>query len=121
MFKKTLLKKSLLLFTAGCALASSTGCSSVMTHTGANQGYYPGTRASMRMLQDKDTSWSMMPLAAIDLPFSAVLDTVLLPYDYLRRDSDKTLESPHERMLHGTPPQPKQHKSHAARASAQAK
>lgn len=73
-----------------------------MTHTGPNQGYYPGTRASLNMLEDKETRWSMIPLAAIDLPFSAVLDTVLLPYDYLRKNSDKSRESPRERMLHGT-------------------
>ncbi len=82
----------------------STGCSSVMTHTGPNQGYYPGTRASLAVLEDDETGWSMIPFAAIDLPFSALLDTVLLPYDFLRRDSDKSLESPRERMLHSTPP-----------------
>ncbi len=96
-------KLTLLVLAAVSALLGASGCSSVMTHTGPNAGYYPGTRASMNMLTDKDTSWSMMPLAAIDLPFSAVLDTVLLPYDYLRKDSDKTRESPRERMLHGSP------------------
>ncbi|WP_424141184.1 YceK/YidQ family lipoprotein [Sodalis glossinidius] len=42
----------------------------------------------------------MRPLAAIDLPFSAVMDTVLLPYDYFRRDSNTDEESPRSRMLH---------------------
>ncbi|QWA11286.1 YceK/YidQ family lipoprotein [Sodalis ligni] len=96
-----MLKQTLLFLTASCALMGSTGCSSVMTHTGPNQGYYPGTRASMAVLEDDDTNWSMIPFAAIDLPFSAVLDTMLLPYDYLRRNSDKRLDSPRERMLHG--------------------
>ena len=72
-----------------------------MTHTGPNQGYYPGTRASLKILEDNDSGWTLKPFAALDLPFSAVLDTLLLPYDYLRKDSDKTLESPRERMLHG--------------------
>ncbi|WP_213991253.1 YceK/YidQ family lipoprotein [Sodalis sp. dw_96] len=98
-----MLKTTLLFLTASCALMGGTGCSSVMTHTGPNQGYYPGTRASLAVLEDDDTSWSMIPFAAVDLPFSAVLDTMLLPYDYLRRDSDKRLESPRERMLHGDP------------------
>src|SRR5476649_2954188 len=100
-FKNTL-RMALPPLTAVSVLLGGAGCSSVMTHTGPNQGYYPGTRASMSMLTDKDTGWSMMPLAAIDLPFSAVLDTLLLPYDYFRKDSDKNLESPRERMLHGS-------------------
>ncbi|NDL64698.1 YceK/YidQ family lipoprotein [Acerihabitans arboris] len=96
-----MLKKTFFILTTGCALMASNGCSSVMSHTGPNQGYYPGTRASLKVIQDQDTSWAMVPLAALDLPFSAVLDTLLLPYDYLRKDSDKSLESPRERMLHG--------------------
>ncbi len=94
-------KKTLLFLTASMALIGISGCSSVMTHTGPYQGYYPGSRASLAVLQDHETSWSMVPFAVIDLPFSTVLDTLLLPYDYLRRNSDKTLESPRERMLHG--------------------
>ena len=72
-----------------------------MTHTGPNQGYYPGTRASFKVIEADDTGWAMLPFAVIDLPFSAVLDTVLLPYDYLHRNSDKSLDSPRERMLRG--------------------
>ncbi|MCG8708456.1 YceK/YidQ family lipoprotein [Brenneria sp. 4F2] len=95
----TMLKSALFSFiiTSGGMMATS-GCSSVMTHTGSNQGYYPGTRASMDILRDDDTSWAMMPLVAIDLPFSAVADTLLLPYDYYRADSDKT--TTRERILH---------------------
>ena len=80
----------------GCMLLATSGCSSVMSHTGPNQGYYPGTRASVDMLKDDNTSWAMMPLVALDLPFSAVMDTVLLPYDAfqpqrpkMRRESDR--------------------------------
>ena len=81
-------------------MLGTTGCSSVMTHTGPYQGYYSGTRASMQVLRDKDSNWCIRPLAAIDLPFSAVMDTVLLPYDYFRRDSNTDEESLRSRMLH---------------------
>jgi hypothetical protein len=43
----------------------------------------------------------MMPLVALDLPFSAVMDTVLLPYDYMRSGSDGTEDSPRARILRG--------------------
>ncbi|PZL92536.1 YceK/YidQ family lipoprotein [Pantoea graminicola] len=82
-----------------CCTMATTGCSSMMSHTGASQGYYPGTRASADMLTDDQTSWALKPLALIDLPFSAVLDTLLLPWDYYRSDRDKTLDSPRERIL----------------------
>ncbi|ROR08894.1 uncharacterized protein YceK [Erwinia sp. JUb26] len=79
-----------------CAsLGATSGCSSVMTHTGPSQGYYPGTRASASVLTDENSSWAMKPLAAIDLPFSAVMDTLLLPWDYYRTDDT---DSPRERV-----------------------
>lgn len=70
---------------AWCAF-SSTGCSSVMSHTGADQGYYPGTRANTEMLTDDNTRWPIKTMAALDYPFSAVMDTLLLPWDYYRAD-----------------------------------
>ncbi|WP_343553146.1 YceK/YidQ family lipoprotein [Pantoea sp.] len=78
-----------------CSAFASSGCSSVMSHTGASQGYYPGTRASAEMIGDDKTSWAIKPLAIIDLPFSAVLDTILLPWDYFRSDNN----SIHDRVL----------------------
>ncbi|AGB80414.1 Predicted periplasmic lipoprotein [Serratia rubidaea] len=87
------------LMATSCLLLATSGCSSVMSHSGPDMGYYPGTRASMNLLKDKETGWAMKPLVALDLPFSAVMDTVLLPYDYLRADSDKTADSPRERIL----------------------
>ncbi|MBJ7223336.1 MULTISPECIES: YceK/YidQ family lipoprotein [unclassified Brenneria] len=97
----TILKSALFSFIiTGSGVMAISGCSSVMTHTGADQGYYAGTRASMDMLRDDDTSWVMMPLVALDLPFSAVADTLLLPYDYYRADRDKTSTSTHDRILH---------------------
>lgn len=70
-----------------------------MSHTGPSQGYYPGTRASASILVDEQSSWALKPLALIDLPFSAVMDTLLLPWDYARSDNDKSADSPRERIL----------------------
>ncbi|ELY2797800.1 YceK/YidQ family lipoprotein [Cronobacter dublinensis] len=68
------------------------GCSSVMSHTGGGeQGYYPGTRASATMLGDDATSWGLKPLVALDLPFTAVMDTLLIPWDAFR--TDKSVKS----------------------------
>ncbi|TCV95491.1 YceK/YidQ family lipoprotein [Biostraticola tofi] len=91
-------KNSLFFLAAAFALLGGSGCSSIMTHTGNHQGYYPGTRAAMDMLRDDETPWNMIPLASIDLPFSAVLDTLLLPYDYYHQDSDATANR--DRLLH---------------------
>lgn len=63
------------------------GCSSIMTHTGGEPGYYSGTRSSYDMLLSNDTSWGMKPLVALDMPFTAVLDTVLMPWDTFRTDT----------------------------------
>ena len=54
------------------------GCSSVMSHTGGKEGTYPGTRASAAMISDDDT--------ILDMPFTAVADTLLLPWDLFRKD-----------------------------------
>ncbi|WP_428944624.1 YceK/YidQ family lipoprotein [Pantoea sp. FN060301] len=81
------------------SVASTTGCSSLMSHTGPDQGYYPGTRASYETVTNADSGWVMRPLAAVDLPFSAVMDTLLLPWDYYRSGSDKAADSPRERIL----------------------
>lgn len=74
------------------------GCSSLMTHVGPHQGYYSGTKADSRILKDSDTGWVIKPLAMIDLPFSALLDTVLLPYDYFQADNIASQPSPKERV-----------------------
>lgn len=74
------------------------GCSSTMTRVGPSQGYYGGTQNSIDMLKNDDTGWVMKPLVALDLPFTAVLDTILIPYDYARSDNDVSSESPRERV-----------------------
>ncbi|EMM4082624.1 YceK/YidQ family lipoprotein [Shigella flexneri] len=63
------------------------GCSSVMSHTGGKEGTYPGTRASATMIGDNDTNWGTKSLAILDMPFTAVMDTLLLPWDVFRKDS----------------------------------
>ncbi|KAA8727042.1 uncharacterized protein YceK [Ewingella americana] len=85
-----MMKSVLLPLVTGCAFLSVSGCSSVMSHTGGHQGYYPGTRADVSMISSEDTSWAMTPLLIVDLPFSALLDTLLLPYDYYRQDKLNT-------------------------------
>ncbi|QMV49923.1 YceK/YidQ family lipoprotein [Ewingella americana] len=85
-----MMKSVLLPLVTGCAFLSVSGCSSVMSHTGGHQGYYPGTRADVSMISSDDTSWAMTPLLIVDLPFSALLDTLLLPYDYYRQDKLNT-------------------------------
>ncbi|EFF6776251.1 YceK/YidQ family lipoprotein [Escherichia coli] len=63
------------------------GCSSVMSHTGGKEGTYPGTRASATMIGDDETNWGTKSLAILDMPFTAVMDTLLLPWDVFRKDS----------------------------------
>ncbi|MCU2459147.1 YceK/YidQ family lipoprotein [Enterobacter hormaechei subsp. hoffmannii] len=63
------------------------GCSSMMSHTGGKEGTYPGTRASAAMISDDETNWGTKSLAILDMPFTAVADTLLLPWDMFRTDS----------------------------------
>ncbi|QMK69632.1 YceK/YidQ family lipoprotein [Escherichia coli] len=63
------------------------GCSSVMSHTGGKEGTYPGTRASATMIGDDETNRGTKSLAILDMPFTAVMDTLLLPWDVFRKDS----------------------------------
>ncbi|EEX8935774.1 YceK/YidQ family lipoprotein [Escherichia coli] len=63
------------------------GCSSVMSHTGGKEGTYPGTRASATMIGDDETNWGTKSLAILDMPFTAVMDTLVLPWDVFRKDS----------------------------------
>ena len=58
-----------------------------MSHTGGKEGTYPGTRASATMIGDDETNWGTKSLAILDMPFTAVLDTILLPWDVFRKDS----------------------------------
>ncbi|BDH43970.1 hypothetical protein TUM12370_00140 [Salmonella enterica subsp. enterica serovar Choleraesuis] len=74
------------------ALLTVTGCSSMMSHTGgSDQGYYPGTRSSYHMLADDDTGWAAKSFVALDMPFTAIADTLLIPWDAVR--TDKSVKS----------------------------
>ncbi|UNK23504.1 YceK/YidQ family lipoprotein [Yersinia intermedia] len=93
------MRNTVIPFVTSCSLLFVSGCSSIMTHTSSSQGYYSGTEANVAMLKDDNTGWALRPLLAVDLPFSAVMDTLLLPYDYLRSDNeDKMASSPRERV-----------------------
>lgn len=72
-----------LVVVAGC-MASLSGCSSIMSHTGDNRGYYLGTQANNEIIGSSDTHWPIKSLAIIDYPFSAITDTLILPWDYFR-------------------------------------
>ena len=78
-------------------LASSqlTGCSSIMSHLdNSQQRYYPGSASVISRFHEPQTSWAMWPLMIVDLPTSALLDTLLLPYDYYRLHQDKVTAMP---------------------------
>lgn len=74
------------------------GCSSIMTHAGPSDGYYPGAKNSIKMIKDDETGWVVRPLLAIDLPFSIVMDTLLIPLDYSRSGNDAKEDSPKKRL-----------------------
>ncbi|ADO46291.1 YceK/YidQ family lipoprotein [[Enterobacter] lignolyticus] len=81
------MKNDLLKLTVFSGMVMLGGCSSVMSHTGGKEGTYPGMRASATMLGDDDTNWGTKSLVALDMPFTAVLDTLLLPWDMFRTDT----------------------------------
>ena len=39
------------------------------------------------MIADDDTNWGTKSLVVLDMPFTAVVDTLLLPWDLFRKDS----------------------------------
>lgn len=47
----------------------------------------PALRASATMIGDDETNWGTKSLAILDMPFTAVMDTLLLPWDVFRKDS----------------------------------
>ena len=83
----TMKSRRLLKLVLFSGIISLSGCSSVMSHTGGKEGTYPGTRSSAQTLGDSDTNWGVKSLVALDMPFTAVMDTLLLPWDMFRTDS----------------------------------
>ncbi|EEW3057021.1 YceK/YidQ family lipoprotein [Escherichia coli] len=82
-----MIRNVLLAFMICSGMTLHGGCSSVMSHTGGKEGTYPGTRASATMIGDDETNWGTKSLAILDMPFTAVMDTLLLPWDVFRKDS----------------------------------
>lgn len=62
----------------GIMVALLSGCGSIISRTMPGQGhgnqYYPGVRWDVR-----DSAWRYVTI--LDLPFSLVIDTLLLPID----------------------------------------
>lgn len=91
------MKNTVINLIIACTLQLASGCSSIMTHSGANQGYYSGTYCNIGMLNSDSTGWVMKSIVVLDLPFSAIADTLFLPYDYFK--SDKDIDSPRQRVF----------------------
>ena len=74
---------SLLLPVSGCAAFQS------RSEDGATE-FYAGTRENVAQLRDPDPEDRALRrlMYVVDLPFSAVVDTFLIPFDYLRRKKD---------------------------------
>lgn len=63
-----------------------------------HRGYYAGTKNDLQMISSEESGWVMRPLLVLDLPLSALVDTLLLPYDYYRTDDEPATESPRARV-----------------------
>ena len=59
----------------------------MMSHTGGKGGTEPGARASAAVIGGDETDWGTKSLAILDMPFTAVMGTLLLPWDVFRKDS----------------------------------
>lgn len=69
-------------------LSLTTGCAAVEARRedGASE-FYAGTRENVEQLRNpsEDDRALRRLLYVVDLPFSAILDTLLIPLDYFRR------------------------------------
>ncbi|MBL05155.1 MAG: hypothetical protein CMJ99_05920 [Planctomycetes bacterium] len=66
------------------SLAIQPGCMTIDHLLDSNQevAMYGGTAASIREIEDKNTSWFGVLCRLIDLPFSVAADTLILPVTY---------------------------------------
>ena len=69
-------------------LSQSVGCSTVATHTvnASQAGPYSGTRQAWRNMKRSTEEFTLAGetwFHAIDVPFSLVADTIILPYDVM--------------------------------------
>jgi uncharacterized protein YceK len=77
--------RSLVLIAALMTLCS---CAAVVSRTHANSDqWYPGTKQNWRDLSIDP--WYSQSLDLVDLPLSAVADTVLLPWDAIARNDHR--------------------------------
>ena len=64
-----------------------TGCGSVASHWNGERGAYPGVRLDADCVTHPAFGEEIIvPLAAADIPLSAVLDTFFLPYDLTAKE-----------------------------------
>lgn len=72
-------------------IVALSGCAAVQARSedGATE-FYAGTRENVAQLRDPDPEDRALRrlMYVVDLPFSAILDTFLIPFDYLRRKKD---------------------------------
>jgi uncharacterized protein YceK len=82
--------KALIITTVMLSLVFCGGCSTVIRHCGdpgsdmnilGGTGVYRGVRMDSSLVGSKDSSAPFRVYGLIDFPFSAVGDTVILPYD----------------------------------------
>ena len=85
--------RATILLLIGLLSATCVGCCSIGAHAHPDErlGLYPGVRADADIVKRHPGEivilpWFVYPFVVVDLPLSAVLDTVLLPID-LARDS----------------------------------
>lgn len=78
--------------TACALLLLTTGCASVVSRSHPNHDrWYPGVKQDWRDLSIDP--WYSQTLDLVDLPLSAVGDTVLLPWDAIVRDDHRGPEA----------------------------
>lgn len=94
-------------FLSLCALSAfCTGCASIWCHADRDLDYarvYPGATQDARLLAHPDEITQIpkviaYPFIVLDLPASAAVDTVSLPFDLLRH---KTNAPPHSEVKEG--------------------
>ena len=78
------LKQKMTTFALGALLLAGAGCSSMQSRTVLHQdGPYPGVRSLGQNYPETVWGGARYPAMLIDLPFSAVFDTLALPLDSL--------------------------------------
>ena len=84
----TRIRRTLLLCVLSMVLSFSAGCMSLSERTSpslfsAGSTYYVGMQADYLFLAGRETNAGSIVFGLLDLPFSLVLDTILLPVDFI--------------------------------------